>query len=94
MNSASSIKPYEIAFDIDGVVADTFRSFVDTARSQYGYTFGYEDITEYDFRKAIEIEESVSEAIIQNALDNPINRKPHPFPCVANWLELEHRILW
>lgn len=59
-----SIRPNEIAFDVDGVVADTFRYFVRTARIQYGCTLDYEDITEYDFRKVIDIEEAASAAII------------------------------
>ena len=42
------IAPDEIAFDVDGVVADTFHLFVAKARSDYGCRFEYEDITEYD----------------------------------------------
>jgi uncharacterized HAD superfamily protein len=80
LNSIQNIRPGEIAFDIDGVVADTFRYFVDTARNRYGYRFEYEDITEYDFRKVIEIEESVSEVIIQAALENPIHCGIRPIP--------------
>jgi uncharacterized HAD superfamily protein len=73
LNFIPTIKPQEIAFDIDGVVADTFRYFVNTAQTQYGYTFDYEDITEYDFRKVIEIEDSVWETIIKRLLDNPVH---------------------
>jgi len=80
MNEAPFIRPQEIAFDIDGVVADTFRYFVDSARVKYGCGFDYEDITEYDFRKVIEIEESVSTAIIQRALDDPIECGIQPIP--------------
>ena len=39
------ISPQEVAFDIDGVFADTFRLFVERAKKAYGYRFRYEDIT-------------------------------------------------
>ena len=50
------IAPNEIAFDIDGVFADTFRVFVNMARKNFGYQFHYEDITEYEFMKVIDID--------------------------------------
>ena len=66
------ILPNEIAFDIDGVVADTFRVFVDRARNSYGYQFYYEDITEYEFRKTIDIDEQTSDEILRFLIDYPI----------------------
>ncbi|MCG2774433.1 MAG: haloacid dehalogenase [Desulfobacterales bacterium] len=66
------ILPNELAFDIDGVFADTFRIFVETAREQYGIQVEYEDITEYDFWKVIDIDEKTSHEIIQRILDNPL----------------------
>jgi uncharacterized protein len=66
------IAPYEIAFDVDGVFADTFHSFVAKARREYGYRFKYEDITEYDFMKVLDMEEEASNAIIQSLLDSPL----------------------
>ena len=66
------IAPNEIAFDVDGVFADTFHLFVAKARSEYGYRFEYEDITEYDFLKVLDIDAEASEAIIQTLLDHPL----------------------
>lgn len=66
------ILPKEIAFDIDGVVADTFRLFVEMAVQGFGYQFTYEDITEYDFRKVVDIAEEDSDAIIRELLENPV----------------------
>jgi hypothetical protein len=66
------ILPNELAFDVDGVFADTFRIFVETAREQYGIQVEYEDITEYDFREVIDIDEKTSDEIIQRILDNPL----------------------
>ncbi len=67
------ISPRELAFDIDGVLADTFRVFVETARNQYHVQVTYEDITEYDFRKVIDIDDETSRVIIQRILDDPIH---------------------
>lgn len=72
------IPPGEIAFDIDGVFADTFRVFVDMARRQYGYQFHYEDITEYDFKNVIEMDEQVSDEIIQCLIKYPIENNIRP----------------
>ena len=66
------ISPQEIAFDIDGVFADTFRVFVDRARNEYGYQFHYEDITDYDFREVVDIDEEISEQIVQSLMNHPV----------------------
>jgi len=66
------ISPDEIAFDIDGVFADTFRVFIKMARNEYGYSFDYDDITEYDFLKVLNIDKQESDNIIQTILDYPI----------------------
>jgi len=65
------IAPGELAFDIDGVFADTFRVFVKTAGA-YGVSVEYEDITEYNFREVIDIDEETSNDIIRKILDNPL----------------------
>lgn len=65
------IAPGELAFDIDGVFADTFRVFVETAKG-YGVEVEYEDITEYDFREVVDIDEETSSEIIGKILDNPL----------------------
>ena len=72
------IPPAEIAFDIDGVFANTFYVFVDRARREYGYQFLYEDVTEYEFWKVINIDEHVGETIIQSLIDFPIKNGIRP----------------
>lgn len=69
---SKKILPNELAFDVDGVFADTFRIFVETAREKYGIQVEYEDITEYNFREVIDIDEKTSGEIIQRILDNPL----------------------
>jgi len=66
------IRPDELAFDIDGVVADTFRAFVKTARELYGVDIAYDAITDYDFRKVIEMDDETSDAIIERILNDPL----------------------
>ena len=73
-----SITPCEIAFDIDGVVADTFRVFVEKARRDYGYRFTYEDIVEYEFLKVLDMTKDDSDAIIQKLLEKPIESGIQP----------------
>lgn len=74
------IRPEELAFDIDGVVADTFRAFVKTARDCYGLLFDYEAITDYDFRKVIDIDDETSDEIIGRILEDPIGIGIRPLP--------------
>jgi len=66
------IRPMELAFDIDGVIADTFRAFVNAARDSYGVEIEYEAITDYDFRKVIDIDDETSDAIIEQILEDPL----------------------
>jgi uncharacterized protein len=68
----NKIPSHELAFDVDGVIADTFRLFVKMARHQYGVEVEYEDIVEYDFRKVIDIDEQVCREIIGGILDDPL----------------------
>lgn len=66
------IRPDELAFDIDGVVADTFRAFVKTARELYGVDIAYDAITDYDFRKVIDMDDETCDAIIERILEDPV----------------------
>lgn len=51
-----NIHPREIAFDFDGVVADTFRVFVRLARENYNYDINYDEITNYLFLDSISMD--------------------------------------
>lgn len=66
------IRPSELAFDIDGVIADTFRAFVRAAQEQYGIKIAYEAITDYDFRKVIDIDDETCDALIERILEDPV----------------------
>ncbi|MEA3280918.1 MAG: haloacid dehalogenase, partial [Thermodesulfobacteriota bacterium] len=59
------IDPASVAFDIDGVLADTMTLFLDIAREEYDITgIRHEDITCYMLEKCIDIDEEIIEAII------------------------------
>jgi hypothetical protein len=62
----------DIAFDIDGVVADTFRSFVILAEMEYGIRIHYEEITEYEFWRSLDIDEEKALAIILKLIEQPV----------------------
>lgn len=51
-----NIPAHEIAFDFDGVVADTFRLFVEMAKNEYNVDIDYEEITEYDFMRVVKMD--------------------------------------
>jgi hypothetical protein len=72
------IPPRELAFDIDGVFADTFRVFGETARRDYGVRIEYEDITEYEFLSVIDMEEDIASEIIGRILSDPIRMGIEP----------------
>jgi len=59
------------AFDFDGVVADTFRTFIDIARLKYGLDIDYEHITEYDFMNIIDARREAVEDIIETLTHRP-----------------------
>lgn len=64
------IDPAHLAFDIDGVVADTMSLFLTIAESEFGINhIRYEDITDYDLREAAGIEEGVIWEIILRILE-------------------------
>jgi 5'(3')-deoxyribonucleotidase len=66
------IEAREVAFDIDGVIADTFRAFIQTARRHHGSRLTYDDITDYDFRNIIDFDEDTADEIVDMILENPL----------------------
>jgi len=74
-----TISPSSIAFDFDGVIADTFRLFVRMARENYNYDFNYDDITEYEFLKSIHMERQHAQEIIEVLTHDPHEIDLFPF---------------
>ncbi len=66
----NKINTASIAFDIDGVFADTMTLFLDIARDEYDLkNFQYNDITSYNLEECLNIDRKVVESIITNLLD-------------------------
>lgn len=64
------IDPASVAFDIDGVVADTMTLFLDIARDEYNMdNIRYEDITSYTLEECLDIDTKVLEGIVSRLLD-------------------------
>jgi uncharacterized HAD superfamily protein len=64
------IRPSEVAFDIDGVLADTMSLFINIAEKDFGVrTLRYEDLTEYDIDQLGGLDRDLSVEIIRRILD-------------------------
>ncbi len=65
------IDPASVAFDIDGVVADTMTLFIDIAREEYDIDWiRYEDITSYYLEECITIDSEITSEIINPPLSS------------------------
>jgi len=64
------INPASLAFDIDGVCADTMSLFLDIARDEYHINhIRYEDITSYRLEDCLGIDPGIIEDIVTRILD-------------------------
>jgi len=70
-DAAKRIDPSEIAFDIDGVVADTMAVFVQLARERYGLTaLTKEDLRHYDLHLCLDVDSTIVDDLICLTLDD------------------------
>nr|HID59342.1 haloacid dehalogenase [Desulfobacterales bacterium] len=73
------IDPKAIAFDIDGVFADTMGLFLYLANTKYGVnTINYHDITSYFLEECIDMEPRIINEIIDLILGGSYNHLLHP----------------
>ena len=64
------LAPATTAFDVDGVIADTMRLFIDIARVSFGIEhLRYEDITSYNLEDCLDLKPHVIEGVIEQILD-------------------------
>ena len=64
------IDPEKVAFDIDGVFADTMTLFLEIARRDFGINnIHYENITEYYLEDCLDIDPDIVTAIINNIIE-------------------------
>jgi uncharacterized HAD superfamily protein len=70
-----------IAFDIDGVVADTMEAFIRVARIEFGIkNLTKEQITSYWLEDCLSLDPEIVEAIVQRLLDDPLGVQLSPLP--------------
>lgn len=81
------IDPYSLAFDIDGVLADTMTLFLDIAREEYKiYDVKYEDITCYTLEECVDIDPVLIETILVRIMDGTHKAQLKAMPGARNVL--------
>lgn len=79
--AAPRIDPAAVAFDIDGVVADTMRLFVDIVREEFRHgDLRYEDITSYRLDECLELDAQIRDAVIDQLIEGSHRRPLEPIP--------------
>ena len=73
------IRPGQIAFDIDGVFANTMALFLELARRDYGFNHvQYEDITHYFLEECLDIDPGIIKVIINKILEGDFEGELQP----------------
>lgn len=73
------VTPDNIAFDIDGVFANTMALFLEIARRDYGINhIQYEDITEYFLEECLDIDPEIIRVIINRILEGDFEQELKP----------------
>ena len=76
-----SIPRDRLGFDIDGVVADIMRTFLDLARDRYGrHHLRYEHITTFYLEECLDLEPWIIRTLIRELIDRPHELPVEPFP--------------
>jgi uncharacterized protein len=79
--SLTKIDPRQLAFDIDGVVADIMSTFIAVAKEHYNiHHIRYDDIVEFDLVSCLSMDEAVVWEIIDLLLNRPEELAIDPFP--------------
>ena len=85
---AGRVEPERIAFDIDGVIADTMRLFLDIARDEFGVTgIRYEDMTRYNLAECIDLSPEIIDRVIVRLLEGGYRARLDPLPGAPEVLE-------
>lgn len=89
------IHPASVAFDIDGVFADTMTLFLDIARDEYNITgIEYKDFTSYSLEECLSIDRGIIERIIVKIMDGDYTAPLKPIegaPKVLSRIGRNHR---
>lgn len=86
----SMINPATLAFDFDGVIADTMALFLDIARSEYRIQgIGYSDITSYSLKDCLNIDPEILKEISCRIVDGDYR---HPLKIIDGAFEVLNRL--
>ena len=81
------IDPAAVAFDVDGVIADTMTLFLDIARDDYGINgISYEDMTCYILAECLDIDPAVINDILDRILTGAYSAPLKPMDGAAGAL--------
>ncbi len=81
------IDPAMLAFDFDGVLADTMSLFLEIARDEYSINgIGYDDITCYQLDECLNIKPEIIAEIIDRLLEGEYSQPLHPMAGAAEVL--------
>ena len=84
----SSIDPRRLAFDIDGVVADTAGAFLRIAAEEYGADhLSIDDIAEFEVEACLDLDPRIIRHIFQRLLEDPLGEDLAPMAGAAEVLE-------
>ncbi len=73
------VTPGNIAFDIDGVFANTMALFLEIARKEYGINhIRYQDITEYFLEECLDIDPEIIRVVINRILEGDFEPELKP----------------
>ncbi len=79
--AAPRIDPEAIAFDVDGVIADTMRLFLEIAAEEYGIRgIRYEDITTYNVEDCLDLPGQVIEGLLRRLIYGGYRGDLRPLP--------------
>jgi 5'(3')-deoxyribonucleotidase len=82
------IDPDAVAFDVDGVVADTMNLFLEIAREKYHInSIRYEDITCYNLADCLDMELDIIDRIVIELLDGNHGTRLRPLKGAAQVLQ-------
>jgi uncharacterized protein len=78
---AEPVDPRKLAFDIDGVVADTMAVFIRLARERYGLEHLHKDhLHRYDLRQCLDLDHAIIDDLICLTLDDEHTMQIPPVP--------------
>jgi len=81
------IDPTSVAFDFDGVIADTMKLFLDIARDDFHINgLRYDDITSYNLKECFDVDAEILDTIVTKIMDGNYSAELRPISGAAEVL--------